>query len=120
MKSLNYNKTDYNIEDFVTLDKTTGIYQLNQNATNNPGKINQYIRKWFDDNGSKVNEYLTKIKENNDKIEQLDEEFLEYQKKARDEYVELQDKMIEVLREKYQKQVDDLRTKYEAMNEADD
>ena len=119
MKSLGYNKTDYNIEDFVTLDKITGIYQLNQNATNNPGKINQYIKKWFDENGTKANEYRTKIKENNDKIEQLDEEFLEYQKKARDEYIDLQDQMIEILREKYQKEIDDLQNKYDAMNEAD-
>ena len=112
-------KISYNIEDFITLDKTTGQYQVNTNATNRPGKINEYIRKWFEDNGPKANEYFNKIKENNDKIEQLDEEFLEQQKKARDEYIDLQDQMIEVLREKYQKEIDDLQNKYDAMNEAD-
>ena len=108
----------FNLADYLVFDEKTGT-KINMNALQK-AKMPEALKKWIETQGQKANEYLTKIWDNDDKVKQLNEEFIEHQRQALDGYVELQDKMIEVLREKYQKQVDDLRTKYEAMNEADD
>lgn len=108
----------FNLADYLVFDEKTGT-KINMNALQK-AKMPEALKKWIETQGQKANEYLTKIWDNDDKVKQLNEEFIEHQRQALDGYVELQDKMIEVLREKYQKQVDDLKTKYEAMNEADD
>ena len=111
------NKMKFNLADYLTFDEKTGT-KINMNALQK-AKMPEALKKWIESQGQKANEYLGKILDNEDKIEQLNEEFLEQQKKARDEYINLQDQMIDVLREKYQQEIDDLQNKYDAMNEAD-
>ena len=111
------NKMKFNLSDYLTFDEKTGT-KINMNAIQK-AKLPEPLKKWIETQGQKANEYLGKILDNEDKIEQLNEEFLEQQKKARDEYIDLQDQMMDVLREKYQQEIDDLQNKYDAMNEAD-
>ena len=112
------NKMKFNLADYLTFDEKTGT-KINIDALQK-AKMPEALKKWIESQGQKANEYLGKILDNEDKIEQLNEEFLEQQKKARDEYINLQDQMMDVLREKYQQEIDDLQNKYDAMNEADD
>lgn len=107
----------FNLADYLVFDEKTGT-KINMNALQR-AKMPEALKKWIETQGQKANEYLSKVLDNEDKIDQINEEFLEQQRKARDEYISLQDQMIDVLREKYQQEIDDLQNKYDAMNEAD-
>lgn len=107
----------FNLADYLVFDEKTGT-KINMNALQR-AKMPEALKKWIETQGQKANEYLGKILDNEDKIDQINEEFLEQQRKARDEYISLQDQMMDVLREKYQQEIDDLQNKYDTMNEAD-
>lgn len=107
-----------NVSDYYSYNSGLDRYVINYGALN-AAQMNNDLKDFIEEQIDLMNQYKKNIKTNINEIENLEKEFRDYQRKARDNYISVQDSVAKTLKEYYQQQVEDKKELYDSLEEAD-